>query len=343
MQVVQVIAFCLVASATLCAADSSSEDVDNLPLRRLNDWEYFKVRHRKFYGQKHEEDRRLTTWLRNRERIDRHNAEAAAGKHSYTLAENQFTDKDAEELAALTRTLPPAELLNATIRSGGEEEPSEWNQRAVPSSIDLRNHRCMTKIHNQGNCGSCWAYGALTPIEFQTCLTNGSPLSLSVQQLVDCSSGNGCNGGWYETAWRYLIHSRGSVRASSYPYKGSSGACRRMQEKTVKIHKWTPVRRYSEAALKAAVAVHGPVAAAVYANLNFMSYGGGIFDDPYCPTHTVNHAVVVVGYGTSKKGTNYWILRNSWGTSWGMGGYMLIKRGANRCNIGFYPAYPTAI
>lgn len=312
----------------------------------MNDWEYFKVRHQKTYEQKQEENKRLATWLRNRERIERHNAEAAAGKHSYTLAENQFSDNDAGELASLTRAMPPVELLNATFKSAEsvEEDSTEWHHRALPSSVDLRNHKCMSKIHNQGYCGSCWAYGALTPIEFQKCRQNGVLLSLSVQQLVDCSSGgSGCSGGWYETAWRYLMKSRGAVPAHSYPYRGSSGACKRMQEQTVRILNWTPVRRYSETALKAAVATHGPVAVAVYANLNFLSYSGGIFDDPRCPTHTVNHAVLVVGYGTSKQGVNYWIVRNSWGTSWGMKGYMLIKRGANRCNIGFYPAYPTAV
>jgi len=342
MRVMRVIGLWLLVSTGLCGVASSSDDSLSL-LHRINDWEVFKVRHGKTYNQKQEEDKRLATWLRNRERIERHNAEAAAGKHSYTLAENQFTDKEPDELASLTRTLPPAELLNLTIPSNEIQEPAVWNQRAVPASIDLRTHKCMAKIHNQGNCGSCWAYGALAPIEFQKCLKSGVPLSLSVQQLVDCSSGSGCNGGWYETAWRYLINSRGAVRASSYPYRGSSGACKRMYEHTVRIHTWTPVRRYSEAALKAALARYGPVVVAVFSNLNFMSYSGGIFDDPYCPTHTVNHAVVVVGYGTSKTGINYWIVRNSWGASWGMNGYMMIRRGVNRCNIGFYPAYPTAV
>jgi len=343
-----VIAFWLLAFAALCAAVSSSNENDAgdnilVGLQRLDDWDYFKVRHRKSYAQEGEEVRRLRTWKRNKARFQRHNIEALDGKHSYTLGENQFTDKDTSELKFLTKTTPPSNLLKKIIKSTDELGEFVLNERALPKSVDLRDHKCMPIIPNQGDCGACWAYSALAPIEYQKCRENGAHISLSVQQLVDCSIRNGCDGGWYETAWQYLIKANGAVNASSYPYQGSIGSCKRNEEHTVKVHSWTPVRRYSEAALKHAVAKHGPVVAAVFANLDFINYSGGIFDDPYCPTHTVNHAVVVVGYGKSPKGINYWILRNSWGSSWGMNGYMLIRRGVNRCNLGFYPAYPTAV
>merc|ERR1711962_222386 len=170
--------------------------------------------------------------------------------------------------------------------------------------------------------------------------------SLSEQQIVDCSRryGNlGCNGGWYTSSWDYLKDAQGSESEDAYPYKGRQGYCRfDRSEVTAEVHGYVEVEKNNENALKEAVATVGPVAVAISVSGRFPRYTGGVYYNPDCHNDLwhLNHAVLVVGCG-SEEGQDYWLVKNSWGESWGLEGYVKMARNKdNNCGIACKAAYP---
>jgi len=201
----------------------------------------------------------------------------------------------------------------------------------------------MPPVKNQIPCGACWSFAANTPLEYLQCIKNRKNMfvSLSEQQLIDCSGrwGNiGCNGGFYTYAWNYA--KAGVVTSSSYPFTATNGTCSWNSNNIAsKVSSFSWVPSNNETALLLAIATRGPVATSIFVTNTFLFYQSGIYSDPACQVNSVNHAVVIVGYG-SDNGTDYWIVRNSWGRTWGSNGYVFIQRGSNMCNIAAYAAFP---
>merc|ERR1712080_41728 len=141
---------------------------------------------------------------------------------------------------------------------------------------------------------------------------------------VDCdTNASGCNGGWPDLSYNYVAGAGGLVSQSAYPYDARDHSC------TVNVV--NPVATCSGPTMV------GPISICLCASSSaFGSYQGGIFDDPSCPT-SINHAVAAVGYDTNQ---NYWIVRNSWGTSWGESGYMRMIKGKNMCGVLSHSCYP---
>ncbi|ETO19354.1 hypothetical protein RFI_17876 [Reticulomyxa filosa] len=205
------------------------------------------------------------------------------------------------------------------------------------------------KNTNQGDCGSCWAFSTTGSLECDYAIKTGSLVSLSEQQLVDCSSSygnNGCNGGWYYYGWEYAKSDKGLCTEASYPYTGVGGTCKSSScgTKYDSPAGYTKVTADDPTALETAAAA-GCVSVAIEADqFAFQYYSSGVLTGT-CGT-TIDHAVLVVGYGT-ESGQDYWKVKNSWGTSWGEQGYVLICRNCNangaegECGINMYPAYPT--
>jgi len=195
---------------------------------------------------------------------------------------------------------------------------------------------CLPAVKNQGSCGSCWAFTAITPLEFSRCKKNNKKVLLSEQQLVDCHPRHkGCNGGWYTTAWSYL--GDGSNKLKKYgPYTAKQGECV-FQKKFIgaRVKSYVKVDKNPDAMMEALVEI-GPLAVAIRVAGGFGSYKEGIFSSDSCQGR-INHGVVIVGYGTMS-GVPYWIVRNSWGPGWGNGGYILMKKGVNMCEIETRPA-----
>ncbi|EFX63862.1 hypothetical protein DAPPUDRAFT_334897 [Daphnia pulex] len=207
---------------------------------------------------------------------------------------------------------------------------------------DYRTHACLSPVRDQGRCGSSWAFAAITPLEFNWCKKNGTLLALSEQQLVDCEPyHNGCGGGWVTNAWNYLKYgSGGSAKQSLYPYTATTTTCRFCSSMIgAQILTYGEFQPLNTTKMQLAVFVFGPFPVAITVTNSFFYYLGGIYNDVACdnPAIGVNHAVVVVGYGT-ENGIDYWIVRNSWGTGWGQWGYVFIQRGVNKCKIEQYPA-----
>ena len=218
---------------------------------------------------------------------------------------------------------------------------------ASPSSVDWRTSGDVTAVKDQGNCGSCWAFSSTEALESANSIFHGSLPQLSEQQLVDCSgsfNNGGCNGGWYYWSYDYLASGKSLETESQYPYTARDGTCKNSSGSgNVSATGYNEVSGTSTA-IKSAIAQQ-PVNVAVAAgNYYFQSYSGGILMASGCPTR-IDHAIVAVGYGNSN-GTDYYIVRNSWGTSWGDKGYIMMEAtssGKGTCGINQNVAYPTGV
>lgn len=182
-----------------------------------------------------------------------------------------------------------------------------------------------------------------------TKIAKGELVSLSEQQLVDCNSeNNGCNGGIMSKAFEYIINNQGITTEENYPYQGSQQTCASTTESTdsvaATISGYETIPNNDEEALLKAVSQQ-PVSVAIDGSGDaFIHYSGGIVDGE-CGTH-LTHAVTIIGYGTSEEGTKYWLVKNSWGESWGENGYMRIKRDVDdpqgMCGLAKLAFYPLA-
>lgn len=177
-------------------------------------------------------------------------------------------------------------------------------------------------------------------------------MSLSEQNLVDCSKpfgNNGCQGGYPELAFKYIKASGGIDTERSYPYAGYDEACRhpyhqhhRLGMSGVTVGGFVQIPKDSELKLQEALATAGPIAVSIDASKgSFQFYKSGIYSEPSCQTHNPDHAVLVVGYGTDEYQQDYYIIKNSWGKSWGEHGYMRIARNHdNHCGVASSASYP---
>ncbi|XP_058863684.1 cathepsin S-like [Acipenser ruthenus] len=320
----------------LCAPAMARLHID--PTLDLH-WELWKKTYNKDYSSQEEDGERRVTWEKNLKLVTLHNLEHSLGMHTYDLGMNHMGDMTSEEvLAKLTGFRLPSDLKrgNATFtRSSGA---------TVPDAIDWRDKGCVTEVKHQGACGSCWAFSAAGALEGQLKLKTGQLVSLSPQNLVDCSSkyGNlGCNGGYITEAFQYVIDNQGIDSDSSYPYTARDDQCHyNPATKAASCSKYVQLPEGNEEALKEAVGTVGPVSVAIDATRpQFILYRSGVYNDPSC-TQKINHAVLTVGYGTLD-GQDFWLVKNSWGTNFGDQGFIRMSRNKNnQCGIALYGSYP---
>eukprot|EP01137_Pigoraptor_chileana_P019092 Opistho-2@79641 len=237
-----------------------------------------------------------------------------------------------------------------SLPSGGSV--IEWfpPNTAPPSSVDWVTLGRVTNVKDQGQCGSCWTFAASAALEGQVLKYNPSvTYSLSPQNLLDCTSPSySCNGGNTEVALSYVLSNGGIDTLNSYNYVGYQLTCQYLaacsgaqmsQEPSVVVAR-TSTPAGLESALTSAIAEIGPIAVTIYASEALQDYSEGVFVDTTCAGQEPNHAVTVVGYGTYK-GQDYYLVKNSWGTDWGMGGYVYWARdGTNMCQIASNPVFP---
>jgi len=324
--------------------DGSNSNKDS----ESDDWSSFKGKHGKKYQSEGEETKRKWNHASHAAKVAAHNDRYSAGLESYSRAVNEFSDMDEEEFNGKMNGFKVSK--NSRPRSVVDE--SEQNmafskRQTLPTSVDWRTSGCITPIKNQGTCGSCWAFSATGALEAQKCFKTKVATTFSEQNLMDCAGstyGNyGCNGGNMNGAFSYVVNNKGLSSEAGYSYLGYvQSTCNyklAYNSTSCKGNNWVTA---SESALQTAVAQNGPVSIAVDASqASFHSYSSGVYKSTACSSSNLNHGVLVVGYG-ALNGVQYWLIKNSWGTGWGINGYMYLARNANNmCGVASYAMWPS--
>lgn len=303
-------------------------------------WQDFILHHTKKYPSIDEYHNRFSIFKDNLEYTIDHNK---YNETSYTLGVTPFMDLTHEEFKS---------RFNGLIGSSFGSSCSSFksSNANLPSSYDWRDHNAVTPVKDQGQCGSCWSFSATGAIEGAWAIDKNGLVSLSEQELVDCSLGrpygnHGCNGGLMDGAFQYVIDN-GICAEDSYPYTSgttkTNGNCETVPS-VVSLSSCVDVTPNNQVNLKEAVS-KGPVSIAIEADTKaFQLYTSGVLTGDACGTK-LDHGVLIAGYGT-EDGLDYWLVKNSWGPSWGDDGYIKIERSDSTndpgvCGIAMQPSYP---
>jgi len=283
---------------------------------------------------------RFNTFKDNVDKIHTHNQ----GKHTWTMAMNQFGDMDADEFIA---THTGYNKINLGVLRSSNTKHHKVGAK-VPDAVDWRSSGAVTPVKDQGQCGSCWAFSTTGSTEGAWFLAKKQLVSLSEQELVDCSAaeGNsGCEGGLMDFGFQYIIDNKGITTEKAYPYTAQDGTCASDGKPVgATISSFTDVAPSDNDALHAAAAQQ-PISIAIEADQDgFQFYAGGVFSGD-CGD-ALDHGVLVVGYNQTASPA-YWIVKNSWGASWGDAGYIFLvddatlNGGTGQCGLLSEPSYPT--
>ncbi|XP_063906825.1 procathepsin L-like [Zophobas morio] len=306
-------------------------------------WATYKLTYNKQYQSEIEERFRMKIFMENSHQIAQHNKLYAQGLVTYEMGINKYSDMLHQEFIQIMNS------FNVTAMRGSEMKDSVTfippANVELPTDVDWRTKGAVTGVKDQGQCGSCWAFSATGSLEGQTFRKTGKLVSLSEQNLVDCSQkyGNkGCHGGLMDYAFRYIEANGGIDTEASYPYKAKDGKCQyNPKNRGATDRGFVDVPHGSEQDLQSAVATVGPISVAIDASRpSFMHYKSGVYYEPKCSSKMLDHGVLVVGYGADN-GKNYWIVKNSWGKTWGTQGYIKMARNRNNnCGIATAASYP---
>jgi C1A family cysteine protease len=314
------------------------------------EWEEYKLSFAKKYTTNKEHDFAQQAFQANVELIKKHNSEG----HNYWLGVNQFADLTLAQFTERylskfnrTRSYNPKRIVNDAGSS------VDWRS-ASKNPADLV---AVTPVKNQGQCGSCWSFSTTGSVEGANAITNNlaSVVSLSEKQLMDCSTqNNACNGGLMDYAFAYILQNGGITNEDNYPYVAQDGSCNTQKEKEIVASlaeqnglPYTDITTNSKTDMIAAV-WQQPVSIAIEADKSaFQLYSGGVLDAASCGTN-LDHGVLVVGYDSSPSNgdTPYFIVKNSWGATWGEEGYIRLAQleDGTKGQCGMYEAasYPHA-
>ncbi|CAN6334730.1 unnamed protein product [Urochloa humidicola] len=340
-----------------CAAASTD---DRAMRERYNRWA---AKHGRTHKNPAEKARRYKVFSANAEFIDSYNAAGIKSNSSTRLETNKFSDMTDDEFEAMY-----AGDLRKPFK-GGLPGFMYGGLSDVPASLDWRTRGAVTDVKDQGDCECCWAFSAVAAVEGIHAIRTGNLVSLSEQQLLDCSTGKknrGCRKGDMEEAFLYIAGhgdiprkggldpiggiywNKGIASDLSYPYIARQSNCSASgKEVAATITTFQYVPENNETALRLAVSQQPVSVALDCTNMAFRHYKSGIYgtNGEACKViKSLNHAVTAVGYGTDENGHKYWLMKNSWGTDWGDGGYMKIARDvpsdAGLCGLAVQASYP---
>lgn len=330
-------------------SDVSSDESDDLLIRQVvpegddllsaeHQFGLFKAKFGKTYSTVEEHDYRFSVFEANLRRARRHQLLDPSAVHGVTRFSDLTPDEFRRDYLGLKPLRLPADAQKAPILPTND----------LPTDFDWRDHGAVTPVKDQGSCGSCWSFSAIGALEGAHFLTTGNLISMSEQQLVDCdhecdpeeygACDQGCNGGLMTSAFEYILKAGGVEREETYPYIGSDrGSCKFNKSQIVASVSNFSVVSLDEDQIAANMVKNGPLAVGI--NAVFMqTYMKGV-SCPYICSRNLDHGVVLVGYGSAGyapirfKEKPYWIIKNSWGESWGEDGYYKICRGHNACGV----------
>lgn len=276
---------------------------------------------------------RFGQYISNLKTIYNHNEKYKRGEVSYYLSEGPFTD------------MSLADFKNSVL-SNFNKFPDrcgyfDYDKLSYPTEVDWRKKNAVTNVKNQGQCGSCWSFSASGAIEGLHAITSGNLVSLSEQQLVDCSKANsGCNGGLMTFAFEYIIQNGGLCSEEDYGYTARQQSCNSCDPVDgTDINDCKQIKSGDKEALIYSLSKQ-PISVGIQADtFAFQHYGGGVFSDPNCYTGDIDHGVLLVAY------TNDTLtIKNSWGETWGDGGYITLARtddDAGICGVYTFASFPT--
>jgi cysteine peptidase B len=313
------------ALATLLVASAAASP------HYLRDFEAFKLKFNKKYASGEEEARRFKNFVVN---VKKSKEQQARNPHA-VFGVNQFSDLSAQEFkvyhnaqhvyAAARKQRLPTMHFSAAQRAAATGKTQDWRPKGA-----------VTPVKNQGQCGSCWSFSTTGGIEGQWFLAGNTLTSVSEQELVSCDTiDSGCNGGLMDNAFTWLLQTQNGsiVTEASYPYVSGDGivpACSLSGKQFgAQISSYNNVQLGD---MTAFVYANGPLSIAVYAE-PWQSYVSGILTN--CPAEQIDHGVLIVGYDENNS-PPYWIIKNSWGASWGESGYIRVEKTAGMCSIGQY-------
>ncbi|KAH0674013.1 hypothetical protein KY290_022800 [Solanum tuberosum] len=314
-----------------------SENDDNHMLNAEHHFSLFKVKFGKIYASQEEHDHRLKVFKANLRRARRHQLLDPSAEHGIT----QFSDLTPSEFRRTYLGLnKPRPNLNA-------EKAPILPTTDLPADFDWREKGAVTDVKNQGSCGSCWSFSTTGAVEGAHFLATGELVSLSEQQLVDCDHecdpvekndcDAGCGGGLMTSAFEYTLKSGGLQLEKDYPYTGKDGKCHFDKSKIAASVSNFSVVGLDEDQIAANLLKHGPLAVGINAAW-MQTYVRGVSCPLICLKRQ-DHGVLLVGYGSEGfapirlKNKPYWIIKNSWGKTWGEHGYYKICRGHNICGV----------
>jgi len=348
------IAALALALAPALGYTGSSDELAEWSLREH--FKAFETKFAKIYETAEKKEERFEIFVKNLETV--------------VMKNQALREKGEDEVHGITKFSDMTnEEFKATMFGGHDHSKNDRRARgvAVPnklrpqsSSFDWRDQGVITPVKDQGRCGSCWAHSAVETVESALAIAGHDLTPLSVQQVVSCDNGNGdlgCSGGWYYTAWEdYMEPSKGLTTEAEYPYdtatyNGQASACDTSKASDVVAgttpSNWTYAttpcqsafcKDQDEDTLKANLLSYGPISVACDAS-EWSFYTGGVVTSTTCGNSgfKLDHAIQLVGFNEDAD-TPYWIVRNSWDTTWGNEGYIYLKMGENTCGVADMPA-----
>ncbi|CAL0318991.1 unnamed protein product [Lupinus luteus] len=314
-------------------------DTEDHLLNAEHHFSTFKAKFGKSYATKEEHDYRFGVFKKNLLRAKSHQKLDPSAVHGVTKFSDLTHSEFRRQFLGLNKPLRlPNDAHKAPILPTND----------LPTDFDWRDHGAVTPVKNQGSCGSCWSFSTTGALEGAHFLATGELVGLSEQQLVDCdhecdpeergACDSGCNGGLMNTAFEYALKVGGLVSEKDYPYTGRDrGACKFDKTKIAASVSNFSVVSIDEDQIAANLVKNGPLAVGINA-VYMQTYIGGV-SCPYICGKNLDHGVLLVGYGAGDyapirlKEKPYWIIKNSWGESWGENGYYKICRGHNLCGV----------